>query len=1012
MSGSSFQITPAVLLLGVIVGLAYASLAMGLVLTYKSSRVVNFAHGEVGALAAALLAWLVNDHKVAFWTALVAMMALAAVMGMGAERLVVRRLSQAPRVIVLVATLGLAQLFLFGTLLTTSRIKNKGPGFPMPFKFQFEVGPLVLNASHLLIIILVPVSALVLAAFFKFTKLGTAVRASAENADSARLSGISVNRVSSLVWALAAVLSAITGVLLGPGKALLATESMGPGLMVRALAAAVFARMVSLPKAFIAGVGIGVIEQVIFFNRPLSGQVELALFFVVIAGLLMQAREGVRKEEASSWSFTSVSRALPRELAESLWAKSQGWVLGLGALALGAAAPVFLSNSQTFLATTVLVFAMVALSVTVLTGYAGQISLGQFAFVGLGAAFSYQLSANFHFPFPLAVASAALLGGLISGLVGIPALRVKGLHLAVATLALALVTQSWLMGQTWMAGSGVIAARPAVGGFSFDTQKRYYFLVLAVLALTVLGVRNLTRSGIGRRMVAVRDNEVGASSFALSPVRAKITGFAIAGTLAALAGALYGHCLQRFSPGTFPATESLRVVAIAVIGGLGSVPGAIAGAGIVVGLERLVKVAYLGLLTTSVGLLALLLFVPRGLAGIGAGFRDRLLDLVGARKLKALEEREEVEFERAVAAEVAGSALSSTVIVQEEERQERQAKAAHKPVIRASAPDAPFVLEGHGINLHFGGVVALDDVSISVHTGEVLGIIGPNGAGKTTLFDVICGHTEPQSGRLLFNRGDITDLAPHERAHLGLVRSFQDARLFPGLTVLDTVRLAQERHRMTRIIPALLSLPSSRVAEKEKMDKADGLIEMMGLVAFRDRLAAELSTGTRRILDMACMLALEPSLLLLDEPSAGIAQKEVEALGELLISIRKRTNTTMVIIEHDIPLVSGLSDRLMAMESGKVICVGDPKSVLAHPQVVAAYLGSSQEMVQRSGTAVRPKTTQKKARVTQAKQEEEAPKARKPRAAAAQATSAPEIRKPKAGKEEAPKARKPRTGGG
>ena len=514
-----------------------------------------------------------------------------------------------------------------------------------------------------------------------------------------------------------------------------------------------------------------------------------------------------------------------------------------------------------------------------------------------------------HLPFVVAVLLAAVVGGAVSGLVGIPALRVRGLQLGVATLAFALVTQAWLLGRDWLTGPGVVAPRPSLGSFIFDTEKRYYFLVLGALVLCVLAVRNLTRSGVGRRWVAVRDNEAGAASFAVSPVRAKLTAFVASGTLAAFAGAMYGHCVRHFSPATFNASESLRVVAIAVIGGLGSIGGAIAGAVAVVGIERLVNVAYLGFFTTSVGLLGLLLFMPRGLAGIAEALRNRV--------------------RRVPSVDPAQATASFDFVVQ-----------------RATAPvrvetSGARALQISGIDIAFGGVAALSDVSLSVDAGEVVGIIGPNGAGKTTLFDCICGHVRPDAGRVVLAGRDVGSLAPHARAGLGLVRSFQDARLFPGLSVVDTLRLAQEKHCATNFGHAVLGSRAARTEERRKDVKAAELMELMGLGQFRNKLISELSTGTRRVVELACMLALEPSVLLLDEPSAGIAQKEVEALGELLASIRRITGTTMLVVEHDIPLIAQMSDRLVAMESGRVVCEGSPDAVLADARVVASYLGSA-----------------------------------------------------------------------
>ncbi len=254
------------------------------------------------------------------------------------------------------------------------------------------------------------------------------------------------------------------------------------------------------------------------------------------------------------------------------------------------------------------------------------------------------------------------------------------------------------------------------------------------------------------------------------------------------------------------------------------------------------------------------------------------------------------------------------------------------------------------ITISYGGVLAVDGVSFDVPQGAIVGLIGPNGAGKTTVFDAICGFVRPEQGSVLLGDVDVTRLAPAQRARAGLGRSFQDGRLFPSLTVLETLSCAFERHlRRQGPVATALRMPWVGRAERRVRARADQLIELMGLEAFRDKFASELSTGSRRIVDLACVLAHEPSVLLLDEPSSGIAQKETEALGPLLQRVKRATGCTMLLIEHDMPLITGVSDELLALETGRVIARGTPREVTAHPAVVEAYLGTDERIIARSG---------------------------------------------------------------
>jgi len=295
---------------------------------------------------------------------------------------------------------------------------------------------------------------------------------------------------------------------------------------------------------------------------------------------------------------------------------------------------------------------------------------------------------------------------------------------------------------------------------------------------------------------------------------------------------------------------------------------------------------------------------------------------------------------------IAGANAQHDAVDEGEDVKKAAAMAARTEV----AEDAPVVLECQDVVKRFGGITAVDHVDLQVKRGEIVGLIGHNGAGKTTLMDCISGFLDIDEGRIKLRGVDITDWAPHERAKGALGRSFQDALLFPSLTVAETIAVARERHLATRdMVSAAFQLPASYESELAVWNKVDELVELMGLSAFREKLTGELSTGSRRIVDLACILAQEPKVLMLDEPSGGVAQKETEALGPLLLRVRDHTGCSVLVIEHDMPLLSSICDRMVALELGGVIAEGPPSEVLEHPKVIESYLGTDESAINRSG---------------------------------------------------------------
>ena len=913
-------------LLGALIGTTYGLLAVGIVLVYRTNRIINFAHGEIGAFGAALFGTAVLRWHVPYYLALPIGLGGAGAMAALAEVAVVRRLRKAPLLMSIVATLGVAQFVLLFTVAFDPQA-GVGARFPSPPGLpEFDFGALRVTRAHSAMLMFGPLVVVGLGLFLRRTRYGLALRCASSNQEAARMAGIFASRMSSMAWAIAGMVSAMTAILVLPTRGLSSADSFGPSLLLRALAGAVVARMTSLPIALGAGIALGVIESLLTYNYPNGGFVELTLFVVIVGALLVQRGLGGREEEKGSWAAVQAWRPLPEAIARLREIKRFGPIaLGVAVAAAGLL-PLAINNSTAGRLISVMAFTIVGLSVLVVTGLAGQLSLGQFAVGAVGALVSYQVSRRTDF-FPLAFLYAGLAGAGISLLIGLPALRIRGLLLTVTTLGFALVAGTWLLQQPWAFGRGVRTERPVVFGRTLATGKAYYYFVLVALLLMMWLVHNVRRGGLGRLLVAVRDNEDNARAFAISARAVKLHGFLLAGFIAGIGGAAYGHYLSSIGPTTFPTQSSTDVVALTVIGGMSLLVGPLLGALYIIGVPAFVPLDSAGLAATKLGWLLLLLYLPGGIAQGLEPLRDRYA-LWAARRhgleLDTVDDRS--------VGEVRPSWPQIT---------HRAGRATH--------PEGIPLLSGVGLHKAFGGVIAVRDLSLEVRAGEIVGLIGPNGAGKTTTFELLSGFTRPDRGVVVFDGENVSALGPEERARLGLIRSFQDAALFPTMTVLDTVRLALERVAPTNFFASVAGLSGS---ERRKDQLARELVATMGLDAYRHKSVQELSTGTRRITEIACLVALQPTMLLLDEPSSGIAQRETEALGDLLRRLQSDLGLTLLVIEHDIPLIMGLADQIVAMDAGGVIATGAPEEVRRDPLVVESYLGTDARAIERSGAKV------------------------------------------------------------
>ncbi|MDI2127523.1 ABC transporter permease subunit [Yinghuangia seranimata] len=923
---------------GVVDGLVVGLLAMGVVLVHRSTRVVNFAVANMGLVGSALFALLAVRYGVPYWIALPIALAAGSAFGALVELVVVRRLFVAPRVILLVATIGVAQLAL--VVVASYPEVDGARSYPVWSSSVWRPAGVQVTATQAAILVVVPLAAAGLGWFLGRTVLGRTVAASADNPELARLNGISPKAVSTAVWTIAGLVATVCLILISSRNgSVTAPAVLGMTTLMRALAAAVIARMRSFRTALVAGVGLGLLDAVVQFNwLDQPGLTDLVAFGLILAAVFA-ARGGAA--ETASFSFAPKVRPVPERLRGLWWVRNLERFGLLALLLVGIVVPLAVTQpSRHLLYTVIAAYAICAASVTVLTGWAGQLSLGQMAFAGIGAMTAAALSRGLRLDvgggrvlvvdrltFPTAVAVAAVVTALLAAVIGVGALRVRGLLLAVSTLGFAVACEQWVYRQEVFHDSPtrITASFPRSDVFGLDvsSQRAYYYVVLAVLVAVLAVTGRLRRTGVGRTTIGVRDNPATAAAYTVGATRVKLRAFALAGGVAGLGGALLAGALQTVPYGDayFRSEDSLMLVSVVVIGGLGSTSGPVLGSLWVIGLPALFPGnSLVPLLASSVGLLILLLYFPGGLVQIGYAARDGLLAWAEGRMGPA-------------------PSRSDAVLPKPRARSEREPLPEGRPVLAAS-----------NVRVRFGGVSAVDGVSVEVRPNEIVGLIGTNGAGKSTLMNAVGGFV-PATGRVELFGEDVSRAAPARRAARGLGRTFQAATLFPELTVTETVQVALEARGRTGLLSSALRLPPSVRRERAKKAEAHDLIDFLGLGRYADAFVADLSTGTRRIVELAGLLALDARLLCLDEPTAGVAQRETEAFGPLIQEIRRELGASLLVIEHDMPLIMGISDRVYCLEAGRVIAEGAPDAVRSDPKVVASYLGTDERAIARSDVA-------------------------------------------------------------
>ena len=538
-------------------------------------------------------------------------------------------------------------------------------------------------------------------------------------------------------------------------------------------------------------------------------------------------------------------------------------------------------------------YAIGVAGLVVVLGYCGQISLAQAAFFGLGAYGVALGTVDFHLPFFVALLAGTAIATVFGILLGFASLRLGGHYLAMVTISfqqiLTLVLTNWI-GLTHGPDGVSHVPRPVVPGLELERGDRYLALCLVALVCVTWFIWRLKTGRLGRQMQAVRDNEIAASTCGIDVLRTKVFAFAISAALGGIGGGLFAGAFAYISPDQFTFGESIVLLTMALLGGVQSPFGALLGTTLLVLLPewlRFLRQVYLAVYGAAV--ILIMVFLPNGLWG----FIESKLRRTG-------------------------------------------------PPILGDVPPLPLLAETgiastetalliEGLAKHFGGLKALDGVDMAVRRGSVHALIGPNGSGKTTFINVVTGLYRPTAGRITLAGRDVTGTAPHERTRMGLARTFQNIRVFRGMTVLENVMVGAER-------------PGNDIAEQpaQVVGRALAALDFVGLRADANRLVGTLSYGHQRYVEIARALAGSPHVLLLDEPAAGLNMTEKHELG-LLLRRLKGHGLTILIVDHDMNLVEQVADHITVLNFGKRIADGGPRDVLSHPDVIAAYLGEPRQ---------------------------------------------------------------------
>jgi ABC-type branched-subunit amino acid transport system ATPase component/branched-subunit amino acid ABC-type transport system permease component len=916
-------------ILGITAGSVYGLTGTGLVLTYKTSGIFNFAQGAVATTGAYVFYILHDELRLpATATALICVFLLGPVLGLGMEAMA-RRLADASATMKVVATIGIVlvvQGFFSATFGTLART------FPawLP-QHTVKIGGVFVGEDQMIITGIALAATVALFLFFRRTRLGLAMRGVVDNPELLDLGGTSPAMVRRWAWIIGSSFATLAGILLAPTLNLDATVLTL--LVVQAFGAAAIGRFASLPLTYIGGLVIGIAasvatKYVVTSSAALAGLPASIPFIVLFLVLIFTPRAKLADRR--------VSRPRPAALYAAPARVQLAGAVILGAVLL--TVPQLVNAAQLPYWSDGMTQVVLFLSLGLLVRTSGQISLCQAAFAAIGATTMGHLTAGFGLPWGAALLLAGLAAVPIGAFIAIPAIRLPGVFLALATFGFGVTMQQmgyplWLMFGSSSLGQAVNRPSFAQG------DVPYYYLMLAFAVAAGLVVLWLVRSRLGRLLRGMADSPVALATHGTSVVVTRVLVFCVAAFLAAVSGALFGGVVHTVTSSDFTAFSSLTLLALLVL-----MPGREPWYAFGAGFALVVIPSWISTGATVSDWLNVLFGVAAVQVALGFVPRNerlhRFLDRIGGRRRAA----ESGDATAEPAPPTAGApgvpaakptanggipAAAATV---------REVAGGPATGLGPSVRDAPDGLDLAHITVRYGGHVAVKDVSLTAPVGRITGLIGPNGAGKTTLFNVASGLVKPASGTLRLHGADMSGLDPAARARRGLGRTFQKMELFDSLTARENVSLGREAAQAGR--RPWRHLAESRKEQRDRSEAAEQAMVLAGIPDLAGRPVAELSTGQRRLVELARCLAGQFDVLLLDEPSSGLDGAETERFGEILIRVAAERGVGILLVEHDMALVMTVCDYVHVLDFGTKIFEGTTADVGSSEEVRAAYLGT------------------------------------------------------------------------
>jgi ABC-type branched-subunit amino acid transport system ATPase component/branched-subunit amino acid ABC-type transport system permease component len=883
------------IVIGLVTGAIYGLAGVGLVLTYKMSGVFNFAHGALATVSAYLFYTLHVQHGVP-WpiAAAIAVFVISPVLALVFERLA-RSISGAGLAVQVAAMVGVALVIQAAVVLIYGLVQTRiVPVFLSPG--QAKIFGTFVQWSQVETFGIALLATVALYAFFRIARLGVAMRAVVDDPALLDLSGTSPRRVRRVGWLIGVAFAAGSGVLLASVLPLDPVQLTL--LVVEAFGAAALGAFTSLPVTFVGGLAIGVLASLCtkwFTTGVLAGVPPAVPFIVLFVAVLVFPRrylvEGARVVPRTRSSWT-----VPAPLQ---WTGAAALLILL--LFVPSFAGIHLADWTTMLGTCILF-----LSLGLLVRVSGQVSLSHVAFAAIGATALGHLALGQHLPWLLALLCAGLIAVPVGALLAVPAMRLTGLYLALATFGFSVAltytfyTQNFMFGDT---GSGISVPLPHLG--ALGSGNGYYYLLLGIAVAATAFVIALTRSRLGRLLRGMADSPTALATCGTSINTTRLLVFCLSAFMAAIAGALIGAGQQTVTETSYAPLLSLTYLALIII-----MPGR--------------EPWY------AIGAATGLIIIPSYLTGANTPYWLQLLFGVAA-----------ILFALTPSARRGLPPSVRDALDRHLRRTRSDAQPSWRPVSGEPAADmekiAAGALEVRELTVRFGGLVAVDGLSLTAPTGRITGLIGPNGAGKTTTFNACCGLVRPWRGRIALDEEDLTHRGPATRARRGIGRTFQRMELFDSLTVWENVMIGREAAQAGGNPFAQFR---ARRSEKQVMRAATAqALELCDLTTIADRPVGDLSTGQRRLVELARCLAGPFRILLLDEPSSGLDHAETRRFGEILGRVARERGVGILLVEHDMSLVMDVCEHIYVLDFGRLLFEGGPEEIVNAPIVRAAYLG-------------------------------------------------------------------------